>query len=153
MAGCCVTRWSRIETTRALSSCEAELYSMGRAAVEVLGVHAFLVEQGFAKEPPVVYGDSSSALQLANRTAAGRLNHVEVGLLAIQSWVAAGRLRLMTSAKCGERGRRADEARLQRYLGEAMCTSESESNSLSLSSSGMRDMQLSRCASLEVACH
>ena len=29
---------------------------MGIAAVEVLGIHAFLVEQGFSKEPPVVVG-------------------------------------------------------------------------------------------------
>ena len=64
---------------------------MGSAAAEVLGIHAFFAEQGFAKESPVVYGESSSALQLATRKGAGRLKHVEVRLLAIQSWVAAGR--------------------------------------------------------------
>ena len=64
------------------------------AAVEVLGVHAFLVEQGLSKESPVVWGDSSSALQLAHRQGTGRLKHVEVRLLAIQSWVSMGRLRL-----------------------------------------------------------
>ena len=61
LAGCCVASWSRTQASYASTSCEAELYSMGKAAVEVLGIHSFLVEQGFAKEPPVVYGDSTSA--------------------------------------------------------------------------------------------
>ena len=58
LAGCCVTGWSRTQESHALSGSEAELYSMGSAAVEVLGIPAFLVEQGFAKEPPIVDGDS-----------------------------------------------------------------------------------------------
>ena len=94
LAGCCVASWSRTQASCALSSCESELYAMGSAAVDVLGVHAFLVEQGLSKEPPVVWGDSSSALQLAHRQGTGRLKHVEVRLLAIQSWVSMGRLRL-----------------------------------------------------------
>ena len=84
--------WSRTQASYALSSCESELYAMGSAAVEVLGVHAFLVEQGLSKEPPVVWGDSSSALQLAHRQGTGRLKHVR--LSALQSWVSTGRLRL-----------------------------------------------------------
>ena len=39
--GCCVTSWSRTQASDALSSCEAELYSMGSAAVEVLGYTRF----------------------------------------------------------------------------------------------------------------
>ena len=78
----------------ALRSCDSELHAMGSAAVEVLGVHAFVVEQGFSKEPLVVWGESSSALQLAHRQGTGRSKHAEVRLLAIQSWVSMGRLRL-----------------------------------------------------------
>ena len=62
LAGCCSTSRSRTQASYALSSFEAELYSMGSAAVEVLGIHAFQVEQRFSKEPPVVFGDISSAL-------------------------------------------------------------------------------------------
>ena len=54
----------------------------------------FLVEQGFSKEPPVVWRDSSSALQLAHRQGTGRLEHVEVRLSAIQSRVSTERLRV-----------------------------------------------------------
>ena len=55
LAVCCVSSWSRTQASYALSCCESELYAMGSAAVEVLGIHAFLVEQGFSKEPPVVW--------------------------------------------------------------------------------------------------
>ena len=55
LAGCCVASWSRTQTSYVLSSCESELYALGSAAVEMLGVHAFLVEQGLSKEPPVVW--------------------------------------------------------------------------------------------------
>ena len=94
LAGCTVLTWSRTQAAYALSSCEAELYAMGSAASEVLWAFAFLVEQGFKLEPPIVWGDSSSALQLASRCGAGKLKHVEVRLLALQSWRAEGRLRL-----------------------------------------------------------
>ena len=63
--------WSRTQASYALSSCESELYALGSAAVEVLGIHAFLVNRGFSKEPPVVWGDSSSALQLAQPSGDG----------------------------------------------------------------------------------
>ena len=51
---------------------------MRSASVEVLGMHASLMEQGSSKEPPVVWGDSSSALQMAHRQGTGRLKRVEV---------------------------------------------------------------------------
>ena len=124
LAGCCVSSWYLTQASCALSGSDPELNSMASAAVEVPGIQAFLVEQRFAKEPPVVYGDSSSALQLANRTGAGRLKHVEVRLLAIRSWI-AGRLRLM-KVRCAENCRRADEGRIQRHVGEAMCAFEAE---------------------------
>ena len=46
LAGCCVASWSRTRASYALSSCESELDAVGSAAVEVLGIFAFLVEQG-----------------------------------------------------------------------------------------------------------
>ena len=86
--------WSRIQGAYALSSCKAELYSMGSAAVGALWLAGFLMEQGLLKEPPIVAGDSSSALQLASRVGHGRLKHVEVRLLALQHWHSEGRIRL-----------------------------------------------------------
>ena len=77
LAGCCMASWSRTPASYALSSCESELYAMGSPAVEVLGVHAFLVEQGPLER------------------AACRLGRQFVGsAVGIQSWVLMERLRL-----------------------------------------------------------
>lgn len=50
----------------------------------------------------------------------------------MQSWVAAGRLRLrlMKVQSAEKRGRRDEEARMQKFLGEVARTSESESTIL-----------------------
>ena len=63
----------------------------------------------------------------------------------MQSWIGAGRLRLrlMKVQSAGKRGRRDEDARIQRFLGEVARTSEYESTILNQSRSGMRDMQLS----------
>ena len=67
---------------------------MGSAAVEAIWMHRFLKEQGLTTEPPLIKGDSSSALQLASRVGQGRLKHVEVRLLALQQWHQQGSIRL-----------------------------------------------------------
>ena len=103
------------------SRCESELYAMGSDAVEVLGIHAFLVEQGFSNEPPVVCGDHSSALQLAHRQGTGRLKHVEVRLLAIQSWESTGRLRLQ-KVLCAENVADVLTKHVSRTTWETLCT-------------------------------
>ena len=73
---------------------------MGSAAVEVLGIHAFLVEQGFAKEPPILNGDSSSALQLTNRSSARSLKHVEVSTVGNKVMGRYWTIALDESTKC-----------------------------------------------------
>ena len=100
LAGCLVLSWSRTQNAYALSSCEAELYAMGSAAVEALGAQAFLEKQGLVKEPPVIFGDSSSALRLASRRGSGKMRHIEVRLSALQQWRADGRLRLLKISGC-----------------------------------------------------
>ena len=87
---------------------------MVSAAIEELEENYFYGGAGFRERTASsVCGDNSSAL-----------------LLAIRSWVAAGRLRLIKSAECGECCGRADEARIQRHLGEAMCAFETKTSSL-----------------------
>ena len=63
--GCPSLSPSGAPASYALSGCEADLYFTGSAAVDVPRIHAFMVERGLAKAPPVVFGDSPSALQAA----------------------------------------------------------------------------------------
>ena len=69
---------SQVGLAYAVSSCEAELYSMSGAVVKVLRIHVLLVKQGFAKEPPLVYEDSSSAFQLVNQTVQDSSNYFDI---------------------------------------------------------------------------
>jgi hypothetical protein len=96
VAGACVLSYSRTQASRALSSCEAELYSMGSGAVESLQLHSLMVEQCFLRkeEIPWLRTDSSSALTLAGRRGQGRLKHVECRLMALQDWAHEQRLAL-----------------------------------------------------------
>ena len=83
---------------------------MGSAALEVLGLHAFLVEQGFSKEPLVVWGESSSALQLAHCWGPGRLKHVASETVGGTVMGLNGTVTVAECAQCGECGRRVDKA-------------------------------------------
>ena len=78
LAGATVFSWSRTQASRALSSCEAELYSQGSLSVEALWLANLLKEQGFHSAPPLLHCDSSLALALASRQGQERLKHVEV---------------------------------------------------------------------------
>ena len=98
LAGAVVLTFSRTQASRALSSCEAELYGMGSTSAEAMHLAAFLTEQVWCDEPPLVFSDSSSALTLTGRRGQGRLKHVEVRLLAIQDWREQKRI---TAAKVG----------------------------------------------------
>ena len=94
VAGALVLSFARTQATRALSSCESELYALGSTSAEALLVSGFLREQGLCGEPPLIHSDSSSALALSRKHGQGRLRHVEVRLLALQDWQAEGRVRL-----------------------------------------------------------
>ena len=98
VAGALVLSFARTQATRALSSCESELYAIGSTAAEAMLVAAFLKEQRLCDEPPLIHSDSSSALALARKHGQGRLRHVEVRLLALQDWQAEGRIRLQKVA-------------------------------------------------------
>ena len=83
LARACVLTFSCTQASRALSSCEAELYAMGSTSAEAMQLAAFLMEQGWCDEPPLILSDSSSGSQLTGRRGQGRLKHVKVLLLAI----------------------------------------------------------------------
>ena len=88
-----------------LSSAEAELVAMNKAAAELLGIIAMLVDLGEgsirSRQPDsvsgcpvrpdatgmltgVVCGDSSAAIAVAQRRGCGKLRHIHIGQLWIQ---------------------------------------------------------------------
>ena len=78
-----VKTWSRTQKTIALSSAEAELTAMVKGTCEGLGVSS-LMEDWDQKKYLVMMGDSTAALGVIRRKGAGKLRHVNIGMLWVQ---------------------------------------------------------------------
>ena len=78
-----VKTWSRTQKTIALSSAEAELTAMVKGTCEGLGVSS-LMKDWDQKKFLVMMGDSTAALGVIRRKGAGKLRHVNIGMLWVQ---------------------------------------------------------------------
>ena len=81
-----IKTWSTTQQTIALSSGEAELYAMTKAATQVLGIMQLLADFGIATSGKV-HSDSTAAIGIACRGGLGRTRHIRVQYLWIQSKV------------------------------------------------------------------
>ena len=90
MAGShCVRTWSATQKSVALSSAEAELVALVRAASEAIGL-CQLADSWNTKFKAELYCDSSAALAITDRRGVGRVRHLKVGHLWIQEVAADG---------------------------------------------------------------
>ena len=86
--------WATSQSTIALSSGEAELYAMMKAAVQIKGMMS-LAKDFEADLKGVVRSDSSAAIGIAHREGlGGRCRHINVQYLWVQERVREGQLRL-----------------------------------------------------------
>ena len=95
--GANVSSWARTQKAIATSSGESELYPMSVGAAEALGLRELLTDIGL---PTTVRlrCDSTAAMGTATRQGLGRMKHVQVRDLALQKWIADGRLTLQKIA-------------------------------------------------------
>ena len=85
--------WSVNQQHVALSSGEAEYYGMVRGASQALGAKAMLKDMGI--EVGIrVFVDASAAVGIACRRGLGKVRHIELDQLWLQSQVARGRVRV-----------------------------------------------------------
>ena len=86
----CIRTWSSTQLPIALSSAEAEYYSMVDGATKAFGIRAMLLEIGMKTEGPILLScDSSAARAFAARRGLGRMRHIETRMLWLQSQVLA----------------------------------------------------------------
>ena len=78
-----VKGWSKTQASVTLSSAEAELVAMCKLAAEIIGVGSMAADLGEDLKV-VMHADSSAAIAIAKRRGAGKLRHINVGLLWIQ---------------------------------------------------------------------
>ena len=89
MGNHCLRTYSVTQKNITLSSAEAELVALVRAATEGIGMTQLASSWGlqFACE---VFVDSSAALAITNRRGVGKLRHIHVGLLWVQERAESG---------------------------------------------------------------
>ena len=81
-----ITQWRRTQASVALSSGEAELNAMLKAACEGLSLKHLLCELG-REMHLIIHGDSSASHGTLNRLDAGRVKHLETRQLWLQEKV------------------------------------------------------------------
>ena len=71
--------WSINQAVIALSSGEAEYYSLLKAGSVSLGIQALASEMGIEFENPIdINSDASAAIGISNRVGSGKVRHIEV---------------------------------------------------------------------------
>ena len=88
-----IKHYSRIQSTIALSSAEAELYATVAAASEALGMAAMCKEYG-SELSPWIHVDASAAIGIAQRKGLGKVRHLDTQSLWIQDAVRQRRVNL-----------------------------------------------------------
>ena len=92
--------WSTTQNVVALSSGEAEYYSMVKGGSIGLGIRSLLRDMGLAMGIRIKT-DASAAQGIANRTGLGKIRHIEVSQLWLQDHVNKGTIRVQ-KVKGGE---------------------------------------------------
>jgi hypothetical protein len=86
----CLKTWSSTQAPIALSSAEAEYYAMVEATTRAIGLRAMLLEVGVTCSGPTeLHSDSSAARGFASRKGVGKMRHLEVRHLWLQSQVSS----------------------------------------------------------------
>ena len=78
-----IKAWSKTQASVTLSSAEAELVAMCKLAAEMIGLGSLAADLGRDMKVKM-YADSSAAIAIAKRKGAGKLRHINIGLLWIQ---------------------------------------------------------------------
>ena len=89
----CIRTWCLTQGAVALSSAEAEYYSMVEGATRGIGIKIMLEEIG-VHSSIALCNDSSAAKSLGSRRGSGRIRHLETKWLWLQAEVAKGNIRL-----------------------------------------------------------
>ena len=83
VGGAVIKSWSNRQGTVALSSGEAEFYSAGKAAAELIGIKSMMRDMGWDADIKL-HVDATVAQAMANRQGIGKIRHLEVRYLWLQ---------------------------------------------------------------------
>jgi hypothetical protein len=89
VGGAVVKSWANRQATVALSSGEAEFYSAGKAAAELIGIKSLMMDMGW-NAGIKLHVDATVAQAMANRQGIGKIRHLEVRYLWLQEMAKSG---------------------------------------------------------------
>ena len=84
--------WSRTQSTRALSTAEADCYAIVTGAAEALGMQSMVTDLGLNAQVRV-WKDSNAAKVIAPRRGFGKTRHAELKCLWLQEVTKSGRVK------------------------------------------------------------
>ena len=87
----CLHQWSRTQSNIALSSGEAELNSALKGGAELLGCQTLMTEMSLSCYP-MLFGDSSACFGTLHREGSGKVKHLHVKQLWLQSKIKSGEM-------------------------------------------------------------
>ena len=90
----CLKSWSSSQTVVALSSGEADFYSMTKAAAQGMGLQMLLQDMGIAVEIQLMT-DADTGKAIASRRGLGKVRHIAAHELWIQDEVLKGNLTII----------------------------------------------------------
>ena len=88
-----IRSWSLTQSIIALSSGEAEYYSLVKGCSNGLGLKAMNMELGVDMELQI-NTDASAAIGIAKRTGFGKIRHIDVSQLWIQEMISRGKIKV-----------------------------------------------------------
>ena len=91
--GHCLKHWAVTQKCITLSSGEAELAGVVKAAAEALGLQSLAKDLG-QRAAARVHADSSAAIGICSRSGIGKVRHLAVGQLWVQERVRSGAISL-----------------------------------------------------------
>ena len=95
LGGHTIKTWSGNQAVHALSSGEAEYYSMVKAGSVGMGIESLLKDLGVDDLDKIdIKTDASAAIGIGSRIGIGKIRHIEVNQLWLQDKVAMGKITL-----------------------------------------------------------
>ena len=89
----CIKFWSNTQASILLSTAEAELVAMVKGVCEAKGVAAIMKDMTGKDHGAIgVYTDASAAIGMVQRKGAGKVRHIDVGMLWIQQHCRSGKV-------------------------------------------------------------
>ena len=91
-----VKNWSTNQSVHALSSGEAEYYSLVKGASVALGIKGIMEDLGMPEMGKITLKtDASAAIGICSRIGVGKVRHIEVNQLWLQEKVAMGKFEII----------------------------------------------------------